>query len=340
MATIPITSLPEASNVKESDQLIVQDGSSTRRATVARVIEAAIDKTLTTEGKAADAKAVGDELAKKLDKNGGEMSGQITARNVPGFSDFAAVSDSIGIDAGFMAQNTQTNMAASFGIASNGALAGIYDHIGQQWMMCRPVNTKDVCLDGDRILPTCYINFLQKSVGLRWENSNGSKVDIRNQAHQDLFQMTLTPADGPEYGFLNVFDNKSMELAAYGELFIRDYVSGQRTDLFKGIIVSSGDGYIRFGNGIQICWGIDNLTQDIQPKAYASMTFTLPMAYSNTNYIPFAQQFIDAGGSTIVSITNTAHSTTYFTKTIVNGDSTSLIKANSVFEYFTIGKWK
>ena len=92
---------------------------------------------------------VDDALAKKLDTAGGEVSGQIVTRNVPGFSDFAAISNSAEIDAGFMAQNTQTKMMVSFGVASNGALAGIYDHIGQQWIVDRPVGTKDVYFSGD-----------------------------------------------------------------------------------------------------------------------------------------------------------------------------------------------
>lgn len=228
----------------------------------------------------------------------------------------------------------------SFGIASNGALAGIYDHAQTRWIIAVPAGSKDVYFSGDRHIFDHYIDFLQKNVGLRWWNKNGSKVDIRNQAEQNLFQITLTPVDGtPEYGFLNVFEDKSMELTAYGSLMIRDYAAGQQCDLFKGVIVASGADYIRFGNGTQICWGFGFLSA-LAPRQTGSIAFTFPVPFAGVDYACSLTQLTDTGGSYNLSHCNTNNQLTGFTAYIVNGDMSITVNANTQWQYMAIGRWK
>lgn len=66
MAKIPITSLPEAAEVEEGDQLILQGSVMTQRVTVRKLMARSVDGTLSEEGKPADAKAVGRMLGGKV----------------------------------------------------------------------------------------------------------------------------------------------------------------------------------------------------------------------------------------------------------------------------------
>ena len=208
MATIPITSLPEASSVNENDQLIVQGSSSTQRATVARVIRAVVDKFLATEGKAADAKAVGDALKGKLDKTGGEMAG--------------------------------------------------------------------------------YLDFKQTSTGLRWTLANGDRFDFRPWSPTNVFQLTRTVAGAAiaEYGVINVDENGTISfdvpINGVGTHKLIISTDGIHADLIgtaekaKNGITASGDGYARFGSGLQICWTLSPLggssnTVWTYPAAFASI---------------------------------------------------------------------
>ena len=392
----------------------------------------ALDRTLSLEGTAADAKAVGDELAKKLDKNGGEMSGQITARNVPGFSDFTAVSDSIGIDAGFMAQNTQTNMAASFGVASNGALAGIYDHIGQQWMMCRPAGTKDIYINGDRILAnsspvitangvvpmvsnlnfgksyggpywqcengseyivrplsdgrfelarrnlaagqdwtsvftvwadgsmrliggielTNAIDFGQRTAGIRWNLANGDIYEVRPSVGNNLFQIVRVPTDGtPAYGVMNVSENGIINFCCHRDKTVKEMGSIQEDGFhgnFHGTadsaksaengVTASGGGYIRLGNGTQICWGTIGPIPQISKYTTTKISVTYEAPFSSDEYTVTASALLDSGytyGLRLNGVTRTATGATFG---FSNSENATI--PGGYYNYIAVGRWK
>ena len=105
-------------------------------------------------------------------------------------------------------------------------------------------------------------------------------------------------------------------------------------------IVASGGGYIRFGDGTQICFGAVQLSSGITARNTATLAFTFPMAFADANYIKTISQRNDPGGSWNVAVANTGMRTTGFDALIVNGDTTYALNAGAVFEYIAIGRWR
>lgn len=105
-------------------------------------------------------------------------------------------------------------------------------------------------------------------------------------------------------------------------------------------VVASGNGYIRFGCGTQICWGAVQLPSSITARNTATFSFTFPMAFADANYIKTISQRSDPGGSWNIAVANTSMRTTGFDALIANGDTTTTLNAGAVFEYIAIGRWK
>ena len=97
-------------------------------------------------------------------------------------------------------------------------------------------------------------------------------------------------------------------------------------------IEEQGNGYIRYSNGLQICWGIG--TVSFNNSTQGESTFTYPEAFIS---------------SPAISITAQGGSPTFIFETIVNSYTTScdiIARLNSIqtaergFYYTVIGKWK
>ena len=111
-------------------------------------------------------------------------------------------------------------------------------------------------------------------------------------------------------------------------------------DLASKCVVASGAGYVRFGDGTQICWGAVQFSSSIAARNTAILTFTFPIAFADAFYIKTISQRNDPGGSWNVAVANTDMRTTGFDALIVNGDATIALNAGAVFEYIAIGRWR
>lgn len=95
---------------------------------------------------------------------------------------------------------------------------------------------------------TEYMDFGQTSTGLSWTCDNGDIYKIRTYAAGNVFQITRQNPNGlKEYGVFNVYADGRVTTA---------FPESVEVVMNYGI-VASGENYIRFGDGNQICW-IDN----------------------------------------------------------------------------------
>ena len=339
-------------NAKASEEASAKNKADAEAAAGRAAAIVSTDTTLAIPGAPADAEETGKQLKerytkedadallkKKLDLTGGKLTGKLTIQAIAGFDDFAVTSDSADHDAGFFAQNLATNAALSFGIAGNGAASGIYDHIQGQWIINRPVGTRQTWFSGDGFYFENYLDFLQTNVGLRWRNADGSKVDVRAISQQNLFQMTFTAADGtPEYGFVNVFGDKTMEIDAYNILAIRNLANNQWTNLFDAVVVAYNTNCVRLGDGTQICWGAVSFPA-LTANGMTGVNVGFQAPFANTDYVMVSTQMGDSGNTDGTAVRNVVRYTTGADLYVFN-NRPATPPAGTVYGWIAIGRWK
>lgn len=98
-------------------------------------------------------------------------------------------------------------------------------------------------------------------------------------------------------------------------------------------INSIGDNYIRYNNGIQICWGV-NFQNGYNTR---NVVINFPVAFVNTDYAFFSQMIFndDASGHYIPEYTSN-------TSSEANQRTTSSVRMLGTVSrsYFVIGYWK
>lgn len=86
-----------------------------------------------------------------------------------------------------------------------------------------------------------------------------------------------------------------------------------------GILVGN---YIRFSNGLQICWGI--------ATGNGNYSFSFPQAFADTNYVVMCTDIHDS---------RTSNGYAYATDKTTTGFK-SITGENSKAQYIAIGRWK
>lgn len=187
---------------------------------------------------------------------------------------------------------------------------------------------------------TGYLDFAQTNTGLRWTLANGDRYDFRPWSPNNIFQLTRTTADGktPEYGVINVdaegniyFCTPNGDSPVPRLTITEDGIHGDlhgTADSAKSAengVVASGAGYIRFGDGTQICW-----EADLSMNAGEKRTF--PMAFISNPALSLT--FRDSTGVT-------GNRCSIYWKDL---DSTSFIMGTTnsyaFFAYVAVGRWK
>lgn len=98
-----------------------------------------------------------------------------------------------------------------------------------------------------------------------------------------------------------------------------------------------GENYLKFSNGILICWGTVTIGQ-IPITSEIKKTITLPQNYVDSNYSCMLTKKGDGGYWTYVSETILNITTSSFKISVWNNaNNIATLKA---MDYFTIGKWK
>ena len=94
-------------------------------------------------------------------------------------------------------------------------------------------------------------------------------------------------------------------------------------------INKSANSYIRFGNGLQICW----FYPQISGSAGSNKTLTLPVAFSNTDYLALVQQ---TGDSPTNDYTNTL---SIMSKTTTNFVIRKAMSESMYLQVLCVGYW-
>lgn len=111
---------------------------------------------------------------------------------------------------------------------------------------------------------------------------------------------------------------------------------------FEGVadngVVASGNGYVRFGDGTQICWGHIVFGQlNANSPTYGKINFALPFA--NTDYAVVSLQTGDVGGTNFIAINLVDKTTTYADESLYNSKDYAN-NAGVIHDCIVIGRWK
>ena len=134
--------------------------------------------------------------------------------------------------------------------------------------------------------------------------------DSDTAAHSAIF--AFNPSDNSKNAILSIYINGN-------EIWAQCPASKRATSIVTTEYM--GSNYVRFGNGIQICW----FYPQISGSGNSNQTLTLPVAFNNTDYLALVQQ---TGDSPANDYTNTLSimnkTTTNFVIRKVMGESTYL----------------
>lgn len=104
------------------------------------------------------------------------------------------------------------------------------------------------------------------------------------------------------------------------------------SDILDNQVVDQDTNYIRFGNGVQICWGDSKFTTNTGGVGFYEVGLTFPVPFIDKNYaISFTEteQWNTGAIATLGRAWSTNARATCFSKT-----------SNWGFTYIAIGKWK
>ena len=101
-------------------------------------------------------------------------------------------------------------------------------------------------------------------------------------------------------------------------------------------IDSSGDGWVRFKSGLQICWGVSN---GIQCAQHVTVRFTVSYNAFKSNPVLSLTRYGGVTGWAQLQCSVISLTTTYANVDVFNNNTENV---SSVIEYFwqTIGYWK
>lgn len=103
---------------------------------------------------------------------------------------------------------------------------------------------------------------------------------------------------------------------------------------------ASGAGYVRFGDGTQICWGDTPAYPVIPPRTtyYVRVNFAAP--FNNMAYSITADPVYDGGNTWVLHTFSLGRATSYATIGLANGSTTDTVNAGTIYSYIAIGTWK
>lgn len=109
-------------------------------------------------------------------------------------------------------------------------------------------------------------------------------------------------------------------------------------DLADKCVVASGDNYVRFGDGTQICWGHISFGEMAANSATFS-TFVFAAPFLNTDYAIMSLQTGDVGGTNLLAVNLVNKTTTNAIVSVYNSKDWSN-KAGVIHDCVAIGRWK
>ena len=126
---------------------------------------------------------------------------------------------------------------------------------------------------------------------------------------------------------VNMYRGLKVGVTANGSTYTElDYSSNDNSIVTT---VSHGSNYVRFGNGIQICW----FYPQISGSGKSNQTLTLPVAFNNTDYLALVQQ---TGDSPTNDYTNTL---SIMSKTTTNFVIRKAMGESMYLQVLCVGYW-
>lgn len=103
-------------------------------------------------------------------------------------------------------------------------------------------------------------------------------------------------------------------------------------------VVASGAGYIRLGDGTQICWGHISFGQ-MNPISATFSKFVFAVPFSSADYAIMSLQTGDVGGTNLLAINLVDKTTTYASVSVYNSKEYAT-NAGVIHDCIAIGRWK
>lgn len=116
-------------------------------------------------------------------------------------------------------------------------------------------------------------------------------------------------------------------------------INSDITSLITSTGVTTSSQYIRFNNGLQICWGKVPYPQ-LAAKSTGYNVIALPAPFKDTNYQVATTMEVDAGNSWHVGVFSINKKTNELGISTRNGETSGLSSANGRWSYIAIGYWK
>lgn len=139
----------------------------------------------------------------------------------------------------------------------------------------------------------------------------------------DMIDKTLSIENAPA-------DAKATGDALAGKLGLHDAADNG--------VVASGAGYIRLGDGTQICWGHISFGQ-MNPTSATYSKFVFAVPFSSADYAIMSLQTGDVGGTNFLAINLVDKTTTYASVSVYNSKEYAT-NAGVIHDCIAIGRWK
>ena len=138
----------------------------------------------------------------------------------------------------------------------------------------------------------------------------------------------------------SIVQDESGNVIFYSKAAVDELLTGKLGlhDAADNGVVTSGAGYVRFGDGTQICWGRIVFGQ-MSPNSATFSKFVFAVPFSNTDYAIMSLQTGDVGGTNFLAINLVAKTTTDATVSVYNSKEYGT-NAGVIHDCIAIGRWK
>lgn len=186
-------------------------------------------------------------------------------------------------------------------------------------------------------------------VGPIWgqiSDTNTNTIDSIKTVKGDNFIRLHNTATGADVGIgiggmgtgIGIWDFKNEQWLINGVLDTKDIFIGNQW--LGGFVSASGLWYIRFSNGIQICWGDTPAYPIIQPRTVSVVQVNFSVPFNNAVYSITADPVYDGGNTWVLHTFSLGRATSYATIGLANGSTTDTVGAGTIYSYIAIGTWK
>lgn len=138
----------------------------------------------------------------------------------------------------------------------------------------------------------------------------------------------------------SIVQDESGNVIFYSKAAVDELLAGKLGlhDAADNGVVTSGAGYVRFGDGTQICWGRIVFGQ-MSPNSATFSKFVFAVPFSNTDYAIMSLQTGDVGGTNFLAINLVDKTTTYASVSVYNSKEYAT-NAGVIHDCIAIGRWK